>query len=261
MDEHCDVTIVIKTLMTSSKDLDWEVKLAGLDFTESLIVQEAVKLDRGGEDSIPSYAADLHVVKRTKLDKHETKETKIVCSVYELYLFGCWEILFQAIEDCDQTVCEKAEKILSDFSEVVKNGSGDRINEVKLGELDHILDKHFLESEENAISNGEIGDNKKFLFNSDILLALNSKQSSVDAALCNGDTANNVFNSKAPRLSATVRETLKAEVLKLVKRIANYERHVEMSLGSNYDTNPFSLLDDILSYSQKDEESNVVDCY
>ena len=47
----------------------------------------------------------------------------------------------------------------------------------------------------------------------------------------------------------------------MMEKLLSFKPELDNSVEKNYDTNPFSLLEDILSYARKDDDSNFVDCY
>ena len=256
--EQCDITVVMETLMTSSKDFDWEVKLAGLEFVENLILQEMADERNYCENSVPSYAVDLL---KKKIDDSEIKVPKMLCALCRLELYGCWKALFVAVEDYDQTVCEQADRILLDFSQTLKAVVGDiKLNERKLDELGDILEKQLEQLETNG---SELGFQEKKLSNSHHMSSLSSKMclNQTNSEDCKLNSQDCKSNSGITFQNFGDRSRLKTETLKLIEKLTSYETLMKLSEKSNYDTNPFSLLDDILSYSRKDEESNVVDCY
>ena len=262
--ELYDVTVVKETLMTSSKDFDWEVKLAGLEFVKNLISQETDNSIDNCEDSVPSYAVDL--VKRQKVDTSEVKVGNLLCAVCRLELYGCWKALLQAVDDYDQTVCEAADKILLDFSQTLKTVVMDtKANGSKMEEIWEVLERHLEKLEKDGIGLGFQQDKEKFSnFNHSSLLLLKptiSKESKLNSKNneLNGHDCESFSGVDFLKLGDS--SEFKAEILKLIKKLMRYEAGVKVSGKTDYETNPFSLLDDILSYARKDEESNVVDCY
>ena len=248
-----DVTVIRETLMTSSKDFDWEVKLAGLEFVKSLIQQETVDLIDNSEDCVSCYAIDL--VKRQKIDNSEAKLDSFLCAICRLELLGCWKALFQAVDDYDQTVCEMADKILLDFSQAFKSVTKEsKIYEDK-SEIRQVVERQMEKLDDTGICLFKDGNKDS---NIDCKKSNDFKLNSHDHELNGHDYGSkNGIDIKNFRN----RYGFKTEMLALIDKLMSYETRVKVSGKSDYEANPFSLLDDILSYSRKDEESNVVDCY
>ena len=247
--ELCDAMVVKETLMMSSKDFDWEVKLAGLEFVKNLIQQETADLTDNSEDCVPCYGIDL--VKRQKIDNSEAKLDRFLCAVCRLELLGCWKALFQAVDDYDQTVWEMADKILLDFSQIFKSVTKDEDK----SEICQFVERQMEKLDNNGIclfKDGNKDSNIDCKKSNDF--KLNSHDHELNGHDCGSKNGIDIKNFRN-------RHEFKTEMLALIDKLTSYETRIKVSGKSDYEANPFSLLDDILSYSRKDEESNVVDCY
>ena len=254
----------METLATSSSDFDWEVKLEGLELIQTLISEEADQFEEK-LDNMPSYAEGLF--KKPKLETSDTRESKSLAAICKLHLIGCWKSLFLALDDYDLTVCEKANKILTIFSHKLKGTVGDRVCEKISVKVDDIVHEQFNELERNKTN--LVVDRNSHLY-TDISRTLQSDPEDKwqNGPVGSGDNhnSNNKVNELCGYISpskaslSSGRDAFKEDIMKVIEKIVDF-KPPEKVANDNYDSNPFSLLDDIMSYAQKDEESNVVDCY
>ena len=240
---------VMKATISSMNDFDWEVKLEVLELIQSVITHETEHFSEFEKDDIPSYAAGL--VKQSEFSDSSSVETKVAEVIYQLHTMGCWVALFTAIGDFDLVVCKKANDILSDFSFVKLKIIRKHCIERKLSDACELVNNRFSKSYQNGTT----------LETADSLKCIGVTSFSFAAAQENEVvTPLHLIEGKDSNGSLTMTEG-KTEILEMMEKLLNFKPELDNSVENNYDTNPFSLLEDILSYARKNDDSNIVDCY
>ena len=240
----------MKATTSSINDFDWEVKLEVLELIQSVITHETEHFSEFEEDNIPKYAAGL--VKQSELSDSSSVETKVAEVIYQLHTMGCWVALFTAIRDYDLVVCKKANDILSDFSCVKLKIIRKHCNERKLSDACELVNNRFSKCYQNGTT----------LETADSLKCIGVTTSFSCAAARENEevTPVHLIEGKDSNGSLTMTEG-KTEILEMMEKLLSFKPELNNSVENNYDTNPFSLLEDILSYARKNDDSNIVDCY
>ena len=237
---------VMKATTSSINDFDWEVKLEVLELIQSVITHETEHLSEFEKDNIPSYAAGL--VKESEFSDSSSVETKVAEVIYQLHTMGCWVALFTAIGDFDLVVCKKANGILSDFSCVKLKIIRKHCNERKLSDACELVNNRFSKCYQNGTAL-ETADSIKCTG----VATAAARENEVVTPL-------HLIEGKDSNGSLTTTEG-KKEFKEMMEKLLNFKSELNNSVENNYDTNPFSLLEDILSYARKNDDSNIVDCY
>ena len=250
MDRESLDNLIMETV-TSIDDFDWEVKLEILEFIQSVIIHESKCFRSDGLDCLPSYATGL--ITKPKGEVSCSDEIKIVEAIYKLHSLRCWKTLFMAVEDYDQTVCRKANQILTSFSKKLKDVVNGDSDEKKLKALCGVMDKQLPKFSQNGTANGCVS------LNIENLASVQSIQTvQLDFRKFAGEEGNLNSNNYGYYNQETV---FKEELLELIENLLTFKPAENSSVENDYETNPFSLLEDILLCAQKDEDNNIVDCY
>ncbi|XP_053391742.1 BRCA1-associated ATM activator 1-like [Mercenaria mercenaria] len=243
---------VIATIVKATRDFDWEVKLIALDVVSFVIQQELSQWSK--ILGMPDYAKDLYNIKSADKSEPGKDMSHVIDGLCRNEIVS---VLIDALDDYDEKVCEKAFKVFSDLQSLVKtitdpfeNEDNDLIDTcgMKKRKLDDMYRTGTTDTKQDNDTNR--------------LLSLEFRTDNFEKGVKNfrhlaevssvANNRNEILGENTTKKNDNIRKILDFDLSVYKSRIEQVNDGAAKLL---------SLVEDILTAADKEDDENAVDCY